>query len=69
MKTARVIQTGPKRFNVPNETGYSLNSRKSLRGAVRLAHEMYGPGPVMLFRQGPMHYGRAELIYVETIGA
>ena len=66
---AVIIQTGPKGFSVPNDSGYSMNSRKTLRGAIRLARTMYPGLPIHVMWRGPMTDGRADLTLSEIIPA
>ena len=63
---ARIIKRG-RVWAVPNDRGYAAETRKSKAGAVRLARQMYPGRPVHVMEQGPMVYGRAQLVHVETI--
>ncbi len=66
---ARIIKVHARLYRVPGDTGYALESRKSLSGAIRLARSMYPGKPIHVLEQGPMAHGVATLTLLDVISA
>ena len=56
----RIVQRNPHCFAIVNERGYSLNSRKTVRGAVALAQRQYRNEVIQVF--APRSDGSLELV-------
>ena len=66
---ARIIKVHNRLWKVPGDTGYALQSRKTLHGAIRLARQMYPGKPIHVMEQGPMAHGVATLTLIDVIPA